>query len=76
MADMVDSAKFQERALLALLMLQVRSAQLQSPDADQAGSSSIEAMLFVAGFTNAEIVKITGTPKSTVTRRLKNAGLI
>ena len=62
-----------ESATKAMLMLQLEAAGR----ADRAkASGSLEGLLFRAGFTvQAEIVAITGTPRSTVSARLKEEEL-
>ncbi len=55
--------------LRAILLLQLRE---QSEEEER---GSIEGLLFRAGFTNKQIVAMTGKAKSTVSTRLKAEGL-
>jgi hypothetical protein len=70
-----QTPEFQERALLALLMLRVREALDMSDKEQSKPENSVEALLFNCGFSNKDITDIAGTAKSTVTDRLKAAGL-
>ena len=72
---MFEDPHFREKALLAILMFLVRSRPIND-DSNDDPAETPEALLGIAGFRNAEIVKITGTPKSTVSYRLKAAGLV
>jgi hypothetical protein len=67
--------EFQSKALLALVMLHVRQAQDLTEGEQSKPENSIEALLYSSGFSNKEITAISGTAKSTVTDRLKAAGL-
>jgi len=72
MTDAAESLKTIEASLRAILMLQVESAK----DEERPKGNSIEGLLFRAGFTaQKDIVAISGTPKSTVSDRLKEEGL-
>lgn len=63
-----------EAATTAILMLLVRQQQAREDDEEEA--HSIEGLLYRAGFTKqADIVAITGTSKSAVSRRLRAEGL-
>lgn len=69
-----ESPLFKEKALLGILMFLARSAQAVGDESSDPNAAP-EAVLALAGFKNVDIVTITGTPKSTVSRRLKEAGL-
>lgn len=70
-----QSSEFRGRALLALLLIRVREFQNLSEEALGRPENSVEALLYRAGFSNKDIQLITGTAKSTVTDRIKAAGL-
>jgi hypothetical protein len=62
-----------EAAAKAILMLLIDQRKRQGIDEDK---GFIEALLYQAGFTRqADIVALTGTPRSTVLERLKAKGL-
>jgi hypothetical protein len=71
-----QSDEFLNKALLALLTLMAREAAGRGTEDGSGPEASVEAILFRSGFTNKEITQIAGTKKSTVTDRLKSAGLL
>ena len=71
---MVDEKGGTEPSRLEVLLQAILLLQLQ-PLVDEEKRGSIEGVLYRAGFTNKEIVEMTGTPKSTVSQRLKAEGL-
>ena len=74
MKDIIESADFRNKALLALLMFHIRSAQ-GAEEENNPKARSLEALLHLCGFSNKEITQMTGTPKSTVSDRLRAEGL-
>jgi hypothetical protein len=73
MTDATELLRAIESSVRAILMMQVEQAKNEERPK---GRGSIEGLLFRAGFTaQKDIVAITGTPKSTVSDRLKEEGL-
>lgn len=73
MRDQIELLEAIERDLRAMLMLQIEAASVTDRPK---GAGSLEGLLYRAGFTvQAEIVTISGTPRSTVSARLKEERL-
>jgi uncharacterized membrane protein len=68
----LDTLRSIDSGVRAILMLMVETAKENRPK----DLPSVEGILYRAGFTTqTDIVAMTGTPKSTVSLRLKDEGL-
>ena len=74
MATEEDRALRMDHSLTAILMLLVQDMH-QRAEKPKVKARSPESLLFLAGFRQAEITRLTNMPKATLSRHLKAEGL-